>query len=81
MIDAKFTGDVVAHFTVGDQVEVVGFDFVGFKIPAHFHPAFGHGADGAAGAVFENETGDYTAAINDGFDVINGFKGEPLHKL
>jgi hypothetical protein len=31
--------------------------------------------------VFENETGDYTAAINDGFDVINGFKGEPLHKL
>jgi hypothetical protein len=80
MLHTELTRYVVAHVAVGNQVEIISLYLVVIEIPTHFHPAFGHTADGAAGAVFKDKTGYYTASVNDHFDIIDGIDGMPFHK-
>lgn len=80
VLDAELTGDLIAYVAVSYEVEVVSFHLVFFQVPAHLQAVLRHRADGAAGTVLKDETGNHAAAVNDRFDVIDGIDGAPVHK-
>ncbi len=79
MLDAKSGSNLIAYVTVADEVEKISFYFLFVDVPTHFQPVLSHTTDRAACTVLKNQTRNYAAAVNDGFDIIDVGNVMPVH--
>jgi len=57
VVNGELFSDVRRNIAMTEQVEIVRFELVGSERPVILEAVFGHSADAAGSAVFENETG------------------------
>lgn len=78
VIDLKLFRDKIGHIAVGDEVQKVKFCCLSRQVPIAFQAVLGYRADGAAGTVLENNTGNFPASLFDVFYLLNGLEANPV---
>lgn len=70
--------DFVGQAPVGDQVQKIGFQFIGIEIPSFVQPVLRKGTERTTGAVLENGTRDGVGLLGDCLELRAVGQGQPM---